>query len=66
MAKAAKIKTIKIKQTGSPIGHTKKHKLVLESLGLKRIGHVREMPDNACVRGMVKKIYYMVSIVEDK
>ena len=58
-------KTLTIRQVRSPIGHKRTHREVLRSLGLRRIRHEVERPDNPAVRGMVNKISYMVEIVED-
>ena len=57
--------TIKIRQVRSPIGRTRKHRRVLESLGLRRIRHTVEREDTPAVRGAVAKIPYLVEIVED-
>jgi len=59
-------KTIKIRQVRSPIGTKRKHRAVLQSLGLRRIRHVVERPDTPAVRGMVNKIPYLVEILEDQ
>ena len=59
-------KTIKIRQVRSPIGTKRKHREVLQSLGLRRIRHVVERPDTPAVRGMVNKIPYLVEIIEDQ
>jgi len=55
-------KTIKVTQTRSSIGTLPKHKLCLKGLGLRRIGHTVEVEDTPSVRGMVNKVYYMVSV----
>jgi large subunit ribosomal protein L30 len=57
-------KTIKIRQVKSGIGTKKGHREVLRSLGLRRIRHEVERPDNPAVRGMVKKIQYLVEVEE--
>ncbi|MFC4700737.1 50S ribosomal protein L30 [Glaciecola siphonariae] len=57
--------TIKVKQTKSSIGRLPKHKATLVGLGLRKIGHVRELEDTAAVRGMVNRVNYMVEIVEE-
>jgi len=58
-------KMIKIRQVRSGIGTKRGHREVLRSLGLRRIRHVVERPDTPAVRGMVKKIPYLVEILED-
>ena len=56
--------TIKIQQVRSPIGYHKKQRLVLDSLGLRRIRQVVEREDTPAVRGMVKKIPHLVKIID--
>jgi large subunit ribosomal protein L30 len=58
-------KTIKVRQTGSPIRRPKDQLATLKGLGLKKIGRVRELEDTPAVRGMVRKVAHMVEIVED-
>jgi large subunit ribosomal protein L30 len=64
MANSAK--TIKIKQTGSPIRrhHTQRETLI--GLGLNRIGRVAEVPDTPSTRGMITKVHHLVEVVDDK
>jgi len=56
---------IKISQVRSEIGRPRKHRKVLRSLGLRRIGHVVEREDTPAVRGMVTKIQHLVRVVEN-
>ena len=48
----------------SPIGAIPKHKKTLEALGLKKVNKTVEMPDNACVRGMIKQVQHLVKVEE--
>lgn len=57
-------KTIKIRQVGGLPGCQRSHRLVVNSLGLRRIGHTVERVDTPAVRGMVAKIGYLVEIVQ--
>ena len=57
-------KTLKVTQTKSSIGRLPKHRATLTGLGLRRIGHTVEVEDTPSVRGMVNKVYYMVSVEE--
>lgn len=61
----AKKKTLKVRQTGSPIRRKPDQKATLVGLGLNKIGRVRELEDTPSVRGMIKKISHMVEIVEE-
>ena len=57
--------TIKIKQVKSRIGAPKTQKLPLDALGLTKMNKVVERPDNASIRGMIKKVQHLVAIVEE-
>ena len=48
----------------APIGAIPKHKKTLEALGLKKVNKTVEMPDNACVRGMIKQVNHLVKVEE--
>ena len=55
---------IKIKLVRSPICTPEKHKVIVRSLGLKKINQVVERPDTPGFRGMVKKIPHLLAVVE--
>ncbi|MDT0558371.1 50S ribosomal protein L30 [Ichthyenterobacterium sp. W332] len=59
----AKIKVTKVK---SAINRTKRQKLTLEALGLKRIGQVVEHNATPNILGMVRKVSHLVSVEETK
>lgn len=56
--------TIKVKLVRSPIGREAKHKNAIKALGLRKIGQVVELKDSAQVRETIKKVDFMVEIVE--
>lgn len=56
---------IRIRQVKSPIGCPREQRMVLRSLGLRRIRHEVIRPDTAAVRGMVNKISHLVEVVEE-
>ena len=56
--------TLKIKQIKSKIGYPIDQKRTLQSLGLHRISQVVEVEDNPSVRGMIKKVHHLVTVVE--
>lgn len=65
MAKASKqTGTIRIKQIGSVIGCTDEQRATVRGLGLRRMQQVVERQDTPMVRGMVKKVPHLVSVVE--
>jgi len=57
-------KTIKVKLVRSVIGTRDSHRATVRGLGLRKLGSVRELEDTAAVRGMVRKISYLVEICE--
>ncbi len=56
--------TIKIKQTKSRIGAPVDQKRTLQALGLHRISQVVEREDNPAIRGMIRKVHHLVTVVE--
>ena len=58
--------TLRIKYVRSAIGAPEKHKLVVKSLGLKRLHQVVTRVDTPAVRGMVAKIPHLVRILESE
>ena len=55
---------IKVKKVKSAINRTKRQKLTLEALGLKKIGQVVEHDATPNILGMVKKVEHLVSVTE--
>jgi large subunit ribosomal protein L30 len=55
---------LRITQTGSGIGRPKKYSVILRTLGLGKLHRTVELPDNPCVRGMVKKVIHLVKVEE--
>jgi large subunit ribosomal protein L30 len=55
---------IKIKLVKSPICTPEKHKVIVRSLGLRKMNDVVERPDTPSFRGMVKKIPHLLAIVD--
>ncbi len=58
-------KTLKVRQTGSPIRRKPDQRATLIGLGLNKMGRVRELEDTPSVRGMIRKVSHMVEIVEE-
>ena len=59
-----KNKILTIKLVRSFIGRKKSHKSTLLGLGLRKIGQVVTLENNSCIRGMVKKINYLLKVKE--
>ena len=55
-------KTIKIKQTGSPIRRTQDQRATLVGLGLNKMHKVSELEDSPEVQGMIRKVRHMVEV----
>jgi large subunit ribosomal protein L30 len=56
--------TIRIQYVRSAIGSPGKHKLVVKSLGFKRLNQIVTRVDTPAVRGMVAEIPHLVKILE--
>jgi len=56
--------TLKIQYVRSAIGAPEKHKLVIKSLGFKRLNQVVNRVDTPAVRGMVAQVPHLVKILE--
>ena len=54
--------TLKLRQVKSPAGASRKQRESLRSLGLGRIGKTTERPDDAVVRGALRKVDHLVVI----
>ncbi len=57
-------KKLRIKLVRSPIGYSIRQKHTVKALGLRRLNHVVERPDNPAVRGMVNKIPHLLQVEE--
>lgn len=53
-------KKIKITLVKSVIGTKQDHRATVRGLGLRRINHTSELQDTPAVRGMIKKVAYLV------
>jgi large subunit ribosomal protein L30 len=58
----ADAKTLKIKLVKSTIGFDKKQATVVQSMGLRRIGHTVELRDTPETRGMILKVRHLVTV----
>ena len=57
---------LKITQTRSVIRQSKKQKLTMEALGLRRMQQTVEHEDTPQIRGMLNKVHHLVTIEETK
>ena len=59
---AAKKKTLKVTQCGSPVGRPKVQRATLVGLGLNKMHRTRELEDTPAIRGMINKVRHLVRI----
>jgi len=55
---------LKITQTRSQIGETRKHRGTLRALGLGKIGRTAEHKEGPVVAGMLRKVRHLVKVEE--
>ncbi len=53
-------KELKITLKKSTIGAIPKHRKTIKALGLNKIGKTVVVPDNGCMRGMVKSVAHLI------
>ncbi len=58
--------TLRIKYVRSAIGTPPKHKLIIKSLGFKRLNQVVTRVDTPQIRGMVAQVPHLVTILDSK
>ena len=59
---ASSSKTLSITLIKSPIGRLKNHKASIAGLGLRKIGQTVEVEDSPAVRGMIKRVAYLLKV----
>ena len=64
MNAAAKGKTVKVTQVGSPIGRPDAQQATLIGLGLNKRHRSRVLEDTAAVRGMINKVRHLLRVEE--
>jgi large subunit ribosomal protein L30 len=64
--KTTKAETLQIKYVRSAIGTPPKHKLIIKSLGFKRLNQIVTRVDTPHVRGMVAQVPHLVTILDAK
>ena len=55
---------LRVTQIKSTISHIARNRATVRALGLKRIGHTVEIPDNPATRGMVRQVRFLVTVEE--
>ena len=64
MVKAGKKNILRITQIRSRIGYKTKAKKTLDALGLRKMNRTVEKVDTPAIRGMIKKIDYLLKVEE--
>ena len=62
MSDASSKKTVKVTQTGSPIGRKPGQRETLIGLGLNKIRRTSELEDTPAVRGMIRKVAHLIKV----
>lgn len=57
-------KKINVTLVKSANGRLKNHKACVRGLGLRRVSHTVEVEDTPAVRGMIRKVNYLVRVEE--
>lgn len=55
-------KTVRVTQTGSPIGRPRDQRATLVGLGLNKMHRTSELEDTPSVRGMIDKVKHLVRV----
>ncbi len=58
--------TVRIQYVRSAIGTPPKHKLIIKSLGFKRLSQIVTRVDSPAVRGMVAQVPHLVRILDSE
>lgn len=56
---------IKVKLVKGLIGTRESHRATVRGLGLRRVNSVSTLEDTPAVRGMIKKVSYLVQVITD-
>jgi len=60
----AKQKQLKVTLIRSLIGRIPKHKACAQSIGLRKIRQTVVVKDTPCIRGIINKVSYLLSVEE--
>ena len=55
---------VKVTLVQSTIGEIPKHRATVEALGLRKLNHSVELPNNASTMGMVAQVRHLVKVEE--
>lgn len=57
-------KKVELKLVRSVIGNPQWMRVIVRTLGLRKTNDSKRAPDNAAIRGMVRKVHHLVTIKE--
>ena len=57
-------KKLQLTYVKSAIGYSQKHKGTIRALGFHHLNETVVKDDNACIRGMLRKVAHLVKVVE--
>lgn len=53
---------IRVRQVRSVIRTTQHQRRILTSLGLRKIGHSRLVPETPTIMGMIRKVHHLITV----
>jgi large subunit ribosomal protein L30 len=56
---------VRVRWVRSAIGFSRKQRVILAGLGLKRLNQTVELEDTPAVRGMIDKVFHLVVVEGD-
>jgi large subunit ribosomal protein L30 len=59
------VKKIKLTQIKSGIGSTKRQKLTLEALGIRKLNNTVEVESSPQIQGMITKVRHLLKVEEN-
>jgi large subunit ribosomal protein L30 len=62
MSAAEGAATIRATWKKSAIGYSEDMKATIRSLGFRKLNHTRDLPDTPAVRGMLRKVDFLVAV----
>jgi len=62
MSETAEARPIRATWRKSAIGYSEDMKATIQSLGFRRLNQTRDLPDTPAVRGMLKKVNFLVAV----
>lgn len=59
-------KTLRVEYVKSVTGYSQRQKGTVRALGLRRLGDVVQVEDNAVMRGMLRKVEHLIQVSADE